>query len=189
MTESHELWMVRHGETEWSRTGRHTGTTDLPLTEAGEAAASALRPRLAGVSFARVLASPLERARRTAALAGFPNAVPDPRLAEWDYGEYEGVTTPEIRRSVPGWTVWTHETPGGETAAQVTARLDALVADVRATEGPVLVFSHGHALRALAARWLRLPVTDGRLFMLDTGTISVLGFEHDEPAVRRWNCG
>jgi broad specificity phosphatase PhoE len=189
MTESHELWMVRHGETEWSRTGRHTGTTDLPLTAEGEAAASALRPRLAGVSFARVLTSPLERARRTAALAGFPNAVPDPRLAEWDYGEYEGVSTPEIRRSVPGWTVWTHEAPGGETAAQVTTRLDGLVADVRATDGPVLVFSHGHALRALTARWLGLPVTDGRLFMLDTGTISVLGFEHDEPAVRRWNCG
>ena len=189
MTESHELWMVRHGETEWSRTGRHTGTTDLPLTAAGEAAASALRPRLAGVSFARVLTSPLERARRTAALAGFPNAVPDPRLAEWDYGEYEGVTTPEIRRSVPGWTVWTHGAPGGETAAEVAARLDAVVADVRATHGPVLVFSHGHALRALAARWLGLPVTNGRLFILDTGTVSVLGFEHAEPAVRRWNCG
>ena len=181
--------MVRHGETEWSRSGRHTGTTDLPLTPAGEAAARALRPRLAGMTLARVLTSPLERARRTAALAGFENAVPDPRLAEWDYGEYEGVTTPEIRRSVPGWTIWTHGAPGGETAAQVAARLDAVIADIRATDGPVLVFSHGHALRALAARWLGLPVADGRLFMLDTGTVSVLGYEHDEPAVRRWNCG
>jgi broad specificity phosphatase PhoE len=188
MTATHELWMVRHGETEWSRTGRHTGTTDLPLTTAGEAAASALRPRLAGTIFARVLASPRERARRTAALAGFANAEPDERLAEWGYGEYEGVTTPEIRRSVPGWTIWTHGAPGGETAEQVAARLDAVVADIRATDGPVLVFSHGHALRSLAARWLGLPVTQGHLFMLDTGTVSVLGFEHDGPAVRRWNC-
>jgi broad specificity phosphatase PhoE len=189
MTAAHELWLVRHGETEWSRTGRHTGATDLPLTAAGEAAASALRPRLAGTTFARVLTSPRERARRTAALAGFANAVPDDRLAEWDYGEYEGVTTPEIRRSEAGWTIWTHGAPGGETAEQVTARLDAVVADIRATHGPVLVFSHGHALRALAARWLGLLVTDGHLFMLDTGTVSVLGFEHDEPAIRRWNCG
>jgi broad specificity phosphatase PhoE len=189
MTATHELWMVRHGETEWSRSGRHTGTTDLPLTPAGEAAARALRPRLAGVTFARVLASPLERARHTGALAGFQNAVPDARLTEWDYGEYEGVTTPEIRRSAPGWTIWTHGAPGGETAAQVAARLDAVIADIRATDGPVLVFSHGHALRALAARWLGLPVTDGRLFMLDTGTVSVLGHEHDEPAVHHWNCG
>lgn len=185
----HELWLVRHGETEWSRNGRHTSTTDLPLTAAGEAAARALRPRLADVTFARVLTSPRERARRTAALAGFANAVPDPRLVEWDYGEHEGVTTPEIRRSVPGWTVWTHGAPGGETAAQVAARLDAVIAEVGATDGPVLVFGHGHALRALAARWLGLPVPEGRHFTLDTGTISVLGFEHEEPAFRRWNCG
>jgi broad specificity phosphatase PhoE len=185
----HEMWLVRHGETEWSRTGRHTSTTDLPLTAEGEAAARALRPRLADATFARVLTSPRERARRTAALAGFANAVPDPRLVEWDYGEYEGVTTPEIRRSVPGWTIWTHEAPGGETAGQVAARLDAVIADVRAAGGPVLVFAHGHALRSLAARWLGLPVAQGRHFTLDTGTISVLGFEHEEPAVRRWNCG
>ena len=189
MTATHELWLVRHGETEWSRNGRHTSTTDLPLTEAGEAAARALAPRLANGSFARVLTSPRERARRTAALAGFPDAVPDERLVEWDYGEYEGVTTPEIRRSVPGWTVWTHGAPGGETADEVAARLDALIADVRATDGPVLVFSHGHALRSLAARWLGRPVAHGRHLILDTGTISVLGSEHAEPAVRRWNCG
>jgi broad specificity phosphatase PhoE len=188
MTAAHELWLVRHGETEWSRTGRHTSTTDLPLTAAGEAAASALRPRLADTAFAQVLTSPRERARRTAALAGFPDAVPDQRLVEWDYGDYEGVTTPEIRRTVPGWTIWTHEAPGGETDAQVAARLDAVIADIRAADGPVLVFSHGHALRSLAVRWLGLQVADGRLFTLDTGTISVLGFEHAEPAVRRWNC-
>ena len=135
-----------------------------------------------------MLTSPRERARRTAALAGFAHAVPDARLVEWDYGDYEGVTTPEIRRSVRAWTVWTHETPGGETDGEVAARLDAVIADVRATDGPVLVFGHGHALRALAARWLGLPVRDGRHFTLDTGTISVLGEEHEEPALRRWNC-
>ena len=189
MTSTRELWLVRHGETEWSRTGRHTSTTDLPLSAAGEAAARALRSRLAGRDFVRVLTSPRERARRTAALAGFPDAVPDERLVEWDYGEYEGMTTPEIRRSVPGWTVWTHGAPGGETADELAARLDAVIADVRATDGAVLVFGHGHALRALAARWLGLPVAAGRQFALDTGTVSVLGFEREEPAVRRWNCG
>jgi probable phosphoglycerate mutase len=189
VTAAHELWLVRHGETEWSRTGRHTSTTDLPLTAAGEEAAQTLSRRLADITFARVLTSPRERARRTAALAGFAHAVPDARLVEWDYGEYEGVSTPEIRRSVPGWTVWTHETPGGETAAEVAARLDTLIADIRETDGPVLVFGHGHALRALAARWLGLPVAEGRRFALDTGTVSVLGFEREEPAVQWWNCG
>ncbi len=189
MTAAPELWLARHGETEWSRSGRHTGTTDLPLTAAGEAAARALGAGLAGTAFAQVLTSPRERARRTAALAGFAHAVPDGRLVEWDYGEYEGVTTQEIRRSVPGWTIWTHGAPGGETADEVAVRLDALIADVRAAGGPVLVFSHGHALRALAARWLELPVPAGRHLALDTGTVSVLGFEREEPVVLRWNCG
>jgi probable phosphoglycerate mutase len=182
-----DVWVVRHGETEWSRDGRHTGTTDLPLTEAGEAAARALAPRLAGESFALVLTSPLERARRTAALAGFPEAEVDGDLVEWDYGDYEGVTTDEIRQTVPDWTVWTHPCPGGESADQVSARLDRVVARCHAASGDVLLVGHGHALRALAARWLELPATDGRLLKLDTGTVSVLGHERESPAVVRWN--
>jgi probable phosphoglycerate mutase len=185
---AHELWLVRHGETEWSRTGRHTSTTDLPLTAAGEAAARALHARLADTAFARVLTSPRERARRTAALAGFPDAVPDERLVEWDYGGYEGLTTPEIRESAPGWTVWSRPTPGGETVADVSARLDDAIADIRTVDGPILIFGHGHALRALTARWLGLPVEAGSRFILDTGTVSALGYEREEPAVRRWNC-
>jgi broad specificity phosphatase PhoE len=182
-----DVWVVRHGETEWSRDGRHTGSTDLPLTDAGEAAARALAPRLAGESFALVLTSPLQRAQRTAALAGFPDAEVDDDLVEWGYGDYEGVTTEEIRETVPGWTVWTHPCPGGETPAQVSARLDRVVARCHDASGDVLLVGHGHALRALAARWLGLPVTDGRLLKLDTGTVSVLGHERESPVVVRWN--
>ncbi len=130
-----------------------------------------------------MLTSPRARARRTAELAGFGRRRPDEDLAEWAYGDYEGVTTDEIRASVPGWTVWTHPCPGGETAAEVSARLDRVVARCRAVGGDALVFGHGHALRGLAARWLRLPVTDGRLLRLDTGTVSVLGHEREEPVV------
>jgi broad specificity phosphatase PhoE len=182
-----ELWVVRHGATEWSRDHRHTSTTDLPLLPEGEQVARGLARRLAAVDFARVLTSPRLRARRTAELAGFPDAVPDGDLAEWAYGDYEGTTTEEIREHVPGWTVWTHPTPGGETAAAVTARLDRVVARVRSADGPVLAFGHGHALRALAARWLDLPVTDGRHFRLDTATVSVLGWERETPVLRCWN--
>jgi broad specificity phosphatase PhoE len=182
-----ELWVVRHGATEWSRDHRHTSTTDLPLLPEGEQVARGLARRLAAVDFARVLTSPRLRARRTAELAGFPDAVPDGDLAEWAYGDYEGTTTEEIREHVPGWTVWTHPTPGGETAAAVTARLDRVVARVRSADGPVLAFGHGHALRALAARWLDLPVTDVRHFRLDTATVSVLGWERETPVLRCWN--
>jgi broad specificity phosphatase PhoE len=182
-----ELWVVRHGATEWSRDHRHTSTTDLPLLPEGEQVARGLARRLAAVDFARVLTSPRLRARRTAELAGFPDAVPDGDLAEWAYGDYEGTTTEEIHEHVPGWTVWTHPTPGGETAAAVTARLDRVVARVRSADGPVLAFGHGHALRALAARWLDLPVTDGRHFRLDTATVSVLGWERETPVLRCWN--
>lgn len=185
--EPDELWIVRHGETSWSRNGRHTSTTDLPLTEEGEAAGRALAARLAEVPFDRVLTSPRARARRTADLAGFPAAEVEEDLVEWDYGEYEGVTTLQIRESVPGWTVWSHPCPGGEDAAQVARRLDRVVAKVRGISGRVLVFGHGHASRALACRWLDLPVTEGRLLKLDTATVSVLGYERDLPVVARWN--
>jgi broad specificity phosphatase PhoE len=182
-----EVWLVRHGETEWSRDHRHTSRTDLPLTENGVATAEALRARLAGESFAEVLSSPRERARRTAELAGFPRPTLVEDLVEWDYGDYEGITTEEIRRSVPGWSVWTHPTPGGESAERVGERLDRVVERFREGEGRVLVFGHGHALRAMTARWLGLPVCDGRLFRLDTATVSVLGFERDTSVILRWN--
>jgi broad specificity phosphatase PhoE len=182
-----ELWVIRHGETEWSRNGRHTSRTELDLTPEGERVARQLADRLQGVGFDLVLTSPRLRARRTAELAGFPDAQPDEDLTEWDYGDYEGLTTPEIRERVPGWTVWTHPCPGGETAEQVSRRLDRVIAKAREQGGRVLVFSHGHASRAMAARWLGLSVHEGRRFKLDTATISVLGYERDTPAVARWN--
>lgn len=181
------LWLVRHGETEWSRDGRHTSTTDLPLTGPGEETARGLAPRLAGECFALVLCSPRQRARRTADLAGFAEPEVTEDLAEWAYGDYEGVTTEEVRRTVPGWTVWSHPSPGGEDAADVATRLDRVVARVREVDGDVLVFAHGHCLRALAARWLGLDVGAGRLLRLDTATVSVLGFEREHPVVLRWN--
>ena len=184
---SGELWVIRHGETEWSRDGKHTSTTDLDLTPEGEEVARRLRERLEGVEFDLVMTSPRLRARRTAELAGFTEVHDEPDLAEWDYGDYEGMTIPEIREDVPGWTVWTHVCPGGESAEQVSQRMDRVVGKVRAHGGRVLVFSHGHASRALAARWLAQPVEEGRLFRLDTATISVLGYERESPAVARWN--
>jgi probable phosphoglycerate mutase len=182
-----QLWIIRHGETEWSRDGKHTSHTEVELTPEGEEVARGLEQRLEGVEFALVLTSPRRRARRTAELAGFPDAEVDEDLTEWDYGDYEGITTPEIRETVPGWTVWSHPCPGGETAEQVSARMDRLVERVRAVDGRVLVFSHGHASRALASRWLEQPVEEGRLFKLGTATVSVLGFEHESPVVERWN--
>ena len=181
-----ELWVVRHGETEWSRDGRHTSTTDLPLTEVGEQAATALAPRLAGVEFDLVLTSPRRRARRTAELAGFAGAQVDEDLVEWGYGDYEGVTTAEIRETAPGWTVWTHPTPGGETAAEVSTRLDRVVERARGHDR-TLVFAHGHSLRVLTARWLEQPADEGRFFRLDTSTVSVLGFERETPVLLKWN--
>ncbi|MDN5892577.1 MAG: histidine phosphatase family protein [Nocardioides sp.] len=185
--EKSELWLVRHGETEWSRDHRHTSFTDLPLTEHGVEVAESLAPLLAGVDFRLTLTSPRKRAHRTADLAGFADAEVDADLVEWDYGDYEGITTDEIRETVPGWTVWTHPSPGGETPRQVSARLDRVVARVRAEGGRCLAFAHGHSLRALTARWLGLPVTDGRLFRLDTSTVSVLAHERDVPVIGRWN--
>jgi broad specificity phosphatase PhoE len=182
-----ELWLVRHGETEWSRDGRHTSTTDLPLTRVGEEAALALAPRLAQTAFDLVLTSPRRRARRTAELAGFPDAEVDEDLVEWTYGDYEGVSTAEIRETVPGWSVWTHPTPGGESAADVSARLDRVVTRAREVGGRSLVFAHGHSLRVLAARWLQHPAEEGRSYKLDTSTVSVLGFERETPVLLRWN--
>ena len=187
-----EGWLVRHGETEWSRDHRHTSHTDLPLTENGVAVARTLAERLAGHEPDLVLTSPRERARRTAVLAGFADAEVDADLVEWDYGDYEGVTTAQIRQTVPGWTVWTHPSPGGETTAQVTERLDRVVARLRAFEklspqGRALVFGHGHALRALTARWIEQPVDEGRFLRLDTATLSTLGYERETPVILCWN--
>lgn len=183
-----KVYAIRHGETAWSLTGQHTGRTDLPLTENGRRLAERLRPALAGEAFALVLVSPLRRARETVELAGLGGrAEVDPDLAEWDYGDYEGLTTDEIRETVPGWRVFSDPCPGGETSEQVGGRLDRVVARCRAAEGDSLLFGHGHALRVLTARWLALPVTDGRLFVLETATVSVLGHERESPALLRWN--
>jgi broad specificity phosphatase PhoE len=182
-----EVWLVRHGETEWSRDHRHTSHTDLPLTDVGTRIATRMRERLAGEAFDGVLTSPRQRARRTAELAGFGDAEVDEDLVEWHYGDYEGITTAEIRESVPGWTVWTHHVPGGESPGQVRERLDRVVRRLVDAEGRTLVFGHGHALRALTARWLGLDVSEGRLFRLDTATVSVLGYERETPVVLRWN--
>ncbi|MGW1343654.1 histidine phosphatase family protein [Kribbella sp. NPDC002412] len=182
-----QLFLIRHGETEWSKSGKHTSVTDLPLTAEGERVAASLKSRLAGETFELVLTSPRERARRTAELAGFPEAEVEEDLVEWDYGDYEGITTAEIRKTVPGWTVWSHPVPNGETPAQVAARLDRVNARIAAVPGDVLVFGHSHALRGLTARWLELDVTEGRHFVLNTATISTLGWERGSPAVHRWN--
>jgi broad specificity phosphatase PhoE len=184
-----ELILVRHGETEWSRTGRHTGRTDVPLTPRGEEQARSLAPALAGRPIALTLVSPAQRARRTAQLAGLTHAETDERLWEWDYGAYEGKTTSEIRTERPGWYLWRDGVIGGETAEQVGARVDGVLERVRPrlAEGDVVLVAHGHVLRVLTARWLGLPPAEGRLFRLDTGTISTLGTEHDHPVIRSWN--
>jgi probable phosphoglycerate mutase len=183
-----QLWLVRHGETEWSRAGRHTGRTDLPLTPEGERQALALGPWLAVARFALVLTSPLRRARDTCRLAGYGDvARVDPDLAEWDYGRYEGMTSGEIRRVDPGWTIWTGAVPGGETAEQVAARADRVVARAVDAGGDALVFAHGHLLRVLAARWLGLEPAEGRRLALDPATIGILGHERAARVVRMWN--
>ncbi len=183
-----DLWLIRHGETEWSRAGRHTGRTDLPLTTGGERAAERLRGRLAGHAFALVLASPLKRAHDTCRLAGLGDgAALDGDLREWDYGAFEGRTSADIQAEIPGWSLWKDGVRGGESAAQVGARADRVIARARAAGGDVALFAHGHLLRVLAARWLGLPPTDGRLFALDPASLCVLGHEHEAPVVQRWN--
>jgi len=184
-----EVYCIRHGETEWSLSGQHTGRTDIPLTENGRRLAAALRPRLAGHAFARVLSSPLARARETCALAGLGQAGEiEPDLAEWDYGDYEGLTSERIQTIAPGWLVFRDGCPGGEMPDEVAARVDRVIARVRAAGGDVALFAHGHVLRVLAARWIGLPPEEGKRFLLDTGTISVLGDYRGIPAIRVWNC-
>jgi broad specificity phosphatase PhoE len=189
------LILLRHGQTEWSAVGKHTGRTDIPLTAHGVADAAALAPALAGRQIAAVFTSPARRAVRTAELAGLDGAKQDPDLWEWDYGGYEGMTTPEIQREQPGWNLWRNGViPGdavhpGETVEQVGARADRVLARASGylADGDVVVVAHGHMLRVLTARWLRLPPADGRLFSLDTGTLSTLGVEREDPVVLRWN--
>jgi broad specificity phosphatase PhoE len=181
-----EVVLVRHGETEWSRELRHTGRTDVPLTELGERRARAVGAALHGRSFALVCSSPLRRAVDTARLAGFEPELWDD-LAEWDYGDYEGRRTTEIREEVPDWTIWRYGAPGGETVAEVGARADRVVHELRGCEGDVLVFGHGHFLRVLTARWLGLEPQEGRLFALESATLSTLGYEREQPVIRIWN--
>lgn len=182
-----DLWIVRHGETEWSRSGQHTGTTDLPLTSEGERAAAAMRPALKGVHFDLVLSSPLQRARRTAVLIGMTDVVIWDDLVEWDYGEYEGRTRAEVQQSRPDWSVWTDGCPGGESPEQVSRRVDAVIERSREVEGRVLMFAHGHVLRALAARWLDHPVVLGGNLELATTRISVLSHDRGTPTLELWN--
>lgn len=185
---SPEIRLIRHGETEWSRDGKHTGRTDVPLTETGRREARLVAVRLRERRFARVLSSPLRRAFETCRLVGLADAAEiRGELQEWDYGAYEGRTTAEIRAERPGWQLWTDGVPGGESAQDVGRRVDPLVAELREAEGDVAVFAHGHVLRVLTARWLRLPPSEGRLFALDTSTISILGYEREVPVIRLWN--
>ncbi len=182
------VFLLRHGETEWSRSRQHTGLTDIPLTENGRSAARRLAPVLAKQRFDLVLVSPLQRARETCELAGLGSqASPDENLLEWNYGEYEGLTPQQIRAKTPEWLIFNDGCPGGETPAHVGARLDRLIARVRTVEGHAAVFAHGHVLRALAARWLGLPIERGAHFLLDTATLSVLSYYHGIPAIERWN--
>jgi broad specificity phosphatase PhoE len=194
-----ELILLRHGETEWSREGRHTGRTDVPLTPKGVADAAALAPlvarRIAGDRLVAVFASPAQRAQRTAELAGLTVTKTDPDLWEWDYGGYEGITTAEIQRTWPGWSLWRDGViPGGaghpgETVGEVGERADRVLkrASALLPDGDVVLVAHGHILRVLTARWLGLPPAGGRMFRLDTGTISSLGMEHDQPVILSWN--
>jgi broad specificity phosphatase PhoE len=183
-----ELWVVRHGETEWARLGRHTGRTDIPLTAEGERQARAVGALLAGRGFAAVLTSPLRRAQDTCRLAGYGDvARVEPDLAEWDYGDYEGRRSADVREELPGWTVWTGELPHGETIDEVAARARRVLAAAEAAGGDVLLFAHGHVLRILSALWLGLPPRGGQLLALSPGALSVLGFESGARVLRLWN--
>ena len=185
-----EIHLIRHGETAWTESRQHTGLTDIPLTERGERQARRFGEHLRGKAYAHVFTSPLQRASRTCELAGFGGAARiDPELVEWDYGEYEGLTRQEILRRHAGWNVFRDGSPGGESVARVSARADRVIARLRALEGDNLLFSSGHFLRVLAARWLGLDAGCGRFFQLSTTTLSVLGYDHDrsEPAILLWN--
>jgi probable phosphoglycerate mutase len=182
------VFAIRHGETAWSLSGQHTGTTDIPLTDNGRRLAERLRPVLAKEAFALVLCSPIQRAREICALAGLGDkAVIDVDLAEWNYGQYEGLTTKQIHEGVPGWLLFRDGCPGGEKPEQVGARVDRVIARARAAGGDVALFAHGHVLRVLAARWIGSPAGDGQHFLLDSGTLCVLSYYRDIPALRVWN--
>ncbi len=188
MQHNGELWLLRHGETEWTLSGAHTGRTDLPLTANGEKQAAALGRLLASRPFARVFTSPLLRARETCRLAGYDAAaLVEPNLSEWDYGAYEGLTTSQIRQQVPDWSIWTGSVPGGETIDQVAARARAVIAHALESGGDVAIFAHGHILRILAACWLGLPPVTGQFLALSTASLSILGYERDTSVIARWN--
>ena len=182
-----KLFLVRHGETEWSRSGRHTGRTDVPLTDVGRRQAEAIGQRLRDRHFALVLTSPSSRAAETARLAGFPDAERTTDLMEWDYGEFEGMTTAQIRETLPGWSIWQGPWPGGETPDQVSVRVDRVIARCLAAQGDCLLFAHGHVLRVLAARWLGEPARAGAHYALGTATLSILGWEHARRVIELWN--
>ncbi len=185
-----ELVLVRHGETEWASNGRHTGRTDVELTAAGRTQADQIAAKLGGRSFTRVWTSPLSRARETCERAKLSTASQTyDDLMEWDYGDYEGITTAEVRIDLPGWSVWTHPILGGESVDDVGRRADQAIARALRVDGDVCIFAHGHFLRIFAARWLGLPSEDGRLLALDTATVSTLGFERETQVVRGWNGG
>ena len=185
---SQQIYLIRHGETEWSLSTQHTGITDIPLTENGRKVARLLEPVLAKETFALVLTSPLERARETCELAGLgERAEIDSDLMEWNYGQYEGLTPKQIRAQAPEWMLFNDGCPGGESPEQVGARVDRVIARVRAVEGHVALFAHGHIFRVFAARWLGLPATAGCHFLLDTATLNILGYYRGIPAVKRWN--
>ena len=183
-----KVYLLRHGETEWSRSGKHTSVTDIPLTENGRVAARHLQPVLAEETFALALTSPLQRARDTCELAGLGKvAAVEPDLMEWNYGEYEGLTTKQIHLTRPGWSLFRDGCPGGEAPEQVASRADRIISRVRETEGNVALFAHGHIFRVLAARWINLPASHGEHFLLDTATLNVLGYYYDSPALKIWN--
>jgi broad specificity phosphatase PhoE len=185
---SQRVVLVRHGETEWTRDGRHTGRTDIPLIDRGRQQAMRLRGELAGWRLALVLTSPLSRAFETCRLVGFGDrAQPRPDLLEWDYGRYEGLTSAQIAATRPGWSLWRDGGPDGETAADVGQRVDRVIAEVRAAAGDALLFAHGHVLRVLTARWLGEPPDGGRHYALETAALSVLGYEHQDPVIWRWD--
>jgi probable phosphoglycerate mutase len=186
-----EILLARHGETEWSVSGQHTGTTDVPLTDEGRRQAERLGLQLRGREFTAVLSSPLQRALETCRLAGLGDRCQTRAdLAEWDYGDYEGMTTPKIRETVPGWSVWSDPIPGGETIAEVGARVDRVIDELATTpEGDAVVFAHGHLLRVMGARWIGLAPEDGARLALSTGTLSVLGWERERRVLRLWNDG
>ncbi len=182
-----EVWLLRHAETEWSRTGKHTSYTDVELTDAGREVARALRGRVEAQTFGLVLRSPRTRARETARLAGLECSGLRDDLVEWDYGEYEGLTTPEIRETRPSWWLWRDGCPGGESPAEVGARTDRIIAEIADADGVVALVAHGHVLRVLGARWVEEEPSFGARLYLATGTLSVLGFERDTRVLRAWN--